>query len=329
MKKPILIGLMAIFTLISHAQTNIIQLEYAIDTDDGVGANTLLTIAAGADITASIVADMPASIANGNHKVFIRTKDDNGRWSHTTRTNIHIVALQSQNNIVMAEYALDNDPSYGVATTFSINPQEEDILQAFLAQIPSDTPIGYHKLYGRVKDTYGNWSQSFRRNIQVVDDESPTVLEIEYFFENDPEFANATIVAIDNPQADGSWTFEVPYPPGPYDFNDVLYVRVKDTNSRWSHTSILDRIDPNLSIGQVTDNSLVTVFPNPFSEKVQFKIPDHIDLQGLSIYNLSGQVLLRSKQVNHSIALSELSSGMYLLKLDTNQGSSTYKIVKQ
>ncbi|MEZ4792219.1 MAG: T9SS type A sorting domain-containing protein [Gelidibacter sp.] len=328
MKKIIFIHLMSIFSLVSFAQTNATQIEYAIDTDTGVGLNTLLNITQGVDITESILASIPANTSVGYHKLFVRIKDENGQWSHTVRKNIQVVPPQVSAMVVEGEYLLDADSSYGTATPFNINPQTEDITQAFLAQVPANTPIGYHKLYGRVKDSYGKWSQTFRKNIQVVDNGVPTVVEIEYFFGSDPEFGNASAVAIANPQVDGSWTFTVPYPAGPYNLNDVLFVRAKDSKNEWSQTTILDEVDPNLSIGQMDGLTGVSVFPNPFNETLYLKLPEQMTLHSIEIYALSGQLMYRSTEQITQFQLNNLSSGFYLLKLDTNQGVGTYKLIK-
>lgn len=329
MKKIILIYFLALCSFVNVAQTDVTQIEYAIDIDAGVGSNTLLNIMSGENITENILANIPENTATGYHKLFFRTKGNNGRWSQTVRKNIQIIAPQTQNVAIEGEYLLDIDPSYGMANTFTINPQTENITQAFLAQIPANTPIGYHKLYGRIKDSNGNWSQTFRKNIQVVANEIPVVIAIEYFFSGDPEFGNANPVTINISEANGSWTFIVPYPNGPYNLSDTLYVRAKDNNGKWSQTAVLDEVDPNLSINQLQNIAGVRVFPNPFYDSLKLKMPDEVSLNSVELYNLSGQLVYRSIQQITLLYLNELTSGLYLLKLNTNQGIGMYKIIKQ
>lgn len=327
MKTQLLNILLGIAMVIGHAQ-NVTQLEYAIDVDNGVGLNTLVSVSSGNDITASITASIPGNTSIGNHKLYIRTKDENNKWSQTIRRNIQIVATQTQNNVVMGEYLLDTDPAYANAVSFNINPQETDITQAFMAQIAANATIGYHKLYGRVKDTYGNWSHTFRKNIQVVNDEVLNVVAIEYFFGTDPEYGNATTIVLPNPQTDGSWNFNVPYPAGNYDFNDVLYVRAKDNNDLWSITTVLDAVDPNLSVSNFQNNDLVKVFPNPFKNELFIKGSDALVINHLKITNLTGQEVYSTHDNARAINLSTLNAGMYILRLETDKGNASYKIIK-
>ncbi len=97
---------------------------------------------------------------------------------------------------------------------------------------------GFHKLYGRFRDTYGNWSQTFRRNIEVIKDENNQVINGEYFFKTDNGFGNCSPVVFATPSADGTFTFIIPAAQVPANA-DTLFVRVRDDiESRWSLTRL-------------------------------------------------------------------------------------------
>lgn len=70
------------------------------------------------------------------------------------------------------------------------------------------------------------------------------------------EFGKGNIFNIEDPNSNGSLLFNVPYPEGDYDFNDVLYVRVKTANGLWSQTTILDLIDPDLAVDKLANNTI-------------------------------------------------------------------------
>ena len=171
---------------ISYPQEEITQAEYFLDADNGVGLNTKIDIESDIDITENIVANIPSSTPLGYHKLYIRTKDALGNWSQTTRKNIEVFPQETENAVVMGEFYLDTDPSFNSGVAFEISSQSEDVMQDFIAEITDDIPTGYHKLYGRVKDPYGNWSQTFRKNIEVVTNQDlQDIVEIEYFFGDD------------------------------------------------------------------------------------------------------------------------------------------------
>jgi len=61
---------------------NVVAIEYAVDSDPGIGSGTLVTVSPSASIMESII--VPAdTLQEGNHKIFIRAKDSNGYWGIT------------------------------------------------------------------------------------------------------------------------------------------------------------------------------------------------------------------------------------------------------
>ena len=80
-------------------------------------------------------------------------------------------------------------------------------------------------------------------------------------------------------------------------------------------------------------NILLNIFPNPTSEMVTVRIENTNEFKDgiLRLYMPNGQ-LLREYPVNSpefTIDLSNYVKGVYLLKLQINQHSDTWKIVKQ
>jgi Leucine-rich repeat (LRR) protein len=71
-----------IFTVIKDV-TNIIGIEYAIDTDPGPGSATYVAISPALNIVENFVIPLD-TVAEGNHKIFFRTKDGSGNWSLTS-----------------------------------------------------------------------------------------------------------------------------------------------------------------------------------------------------------------------------------------------------
>ena len=92
----------------------------------------------------------------------------------------------------------------------------------------------------------------------------------------------------------------------------------------------LEMID---NVGEiVADNDIISVFPNPSSGdvKVVFNqtMLDGITSYGITLYGVAGQVILNTNSINElENALNGLSAGIYTVKVDTNNGNQTVKIV--
>ncbi len=64
----------------SNALPIITQLEYFIDNDPGYGVATAVSFSIGSEIQKTMMINL-YSLSNGEHKIFIRAKDQNGNWS--------------------------------------------------------------------------------------------------------------------------------------------------------------------------------------------------------------------------------------------------------
>lgn len=235
--KKILAMLFSTVTLMAAAQdTSVIKMEYFVDTDPGVGHATSMNVPASADVTFPFTVNL-TGYSTGYHKLYIRTRDNLGRWSLTAKRNIEVLPAQTQNNVVSGEYFIDQDPGFGAGTPINVSTPDTMVFQSFTATL-SGLAEGFHKLYGRFRDTYGNWSQTFRRNIEVIKDENNEVVNGEYFFKTDNGFGNCSPVVFATPSADGTFTFNIPAAQIPANA-DTLFVRVRDDmESRWSLTRL-------------------------------------------------------------------------------------------
>lgn len=235
--KKILAMLFSTVTLMAAAQdTSVIRMEYFVDTDPGVGHATSMNVPASADVTFPFTVNL-TGYSTGYHKLYIRTRDNLGRWSLTAKRNIEVLPAQTQNSVVSGEYFIDQDPGFGAGTPINVSTPDTMVFQSFTSTL-SGLAEGFHKLYGRFRDTYGNWSQTFRRNIEVIKDENNQVVNGEYFFKTDNGFGNCSPVVFATPSADGTFTFNIPAAQIPANA-DTLFVRVRDDmESRWSLTRL-------------------------------------------------------------------------------------------
>lgn len=82
-----------------------------------------------------------------------------------------------------------------------------------------------------------------------------------------------------------------------------------------------------VDISDITMNENALIFPNPTTNDIN--INSESDIQMVEIYNLQGQRVAAKNGNVRTLNVSELSNGMYLLKVTTEKGVSTYKISKQ
>jgi len=84
-----------------------------------------------------------------------------------------------------------------------------------------------------------------------------------------------------------------------------------------------------LVLGKLELNtSLITTFPNPFSDLLQIESANYI--QRINVYNSSGQLILVKKNIGTRFSLPghELKSGYYHLQIETQFGCSFVRVIK-
>ena len=92
----ILVVLAACTWQISTAQ-NVTQVEYFFDSDPGFGNGTQVTVTPSTNIVSLAFNANVASLSNGMHMLFVRSKDANGAWSITNSMSIAKVQPVSAN----------------------------------------------------------------------------------------------------------------------------------------------------------------------------------------------------------------------------------------
>ena len=78
------------------------------------------------------------------------------------------------------------------------------------------------------------------------------------------------------------------------------------------------------------DLANLSIYPNPVSDKLNINYKENIS--NLTVYDLSGRSVksLTTNNSNNSIDVSDLKSGTYLLRIETeNKNVSTVKFIKK
>ncbi len=148
---------------------NITQAEYFYDVDPGFGNGTAFGISPQAqDITQAI--SLPtAGLNKGFHRLYIRVKDANSKWSITS-TNLFyyesIVTTPALADLITVEWFWNTDPGFGNANKITLPPGNNGQLTDFVFNVP--VPSAYsntlQNFYVRTVDA--NWSLT---TVKLVD----------------------------------------------------------------------------------------------------------------------------------------------------------------
>ena len=96
-------------------------------------------------------------------------------------------------------------------------------------------------------------------------------------------------------------------------------------------TSFSDKLVVMISIGTVNIDDVtfedMVIFPNPTSNVIN--INSESNIQQVELYNLQGQRVAMEMGNVKTLSMSELSAGMYILKVTTDNGTTTYKVSKR
>ena len=157
------------------AAQNIIAAEYFIDSDPGMGAGTAITITPGVNLNNINASINTASLTSGTHRLYIRTKNQEGRWSLSNIKDFLVdmdfpypTAPSAPQNIIAAEYFIDTDPGMGSGTSISITPGL-NIANQNITINTAGKSNGNHLLYIRTKNQEGRWSLSAIRQFNISD----------------------------------------------------------------------------------------------------------------------------------------------------------------
>jgi len=152
------------YPMAPSAAENIVAAEYFIDTDPGLGSGIAVPVAPNTTISNIALQANTAGLTVGVHRIYLRTKNNEGRWSLTNLSSFTVDqnyaypdAPPAPGAIVAAEYFIDTDPGTGSGTAIAITPGTD--INAISATVnTASLANGQHFLYIRTKNAEGAWS---------------------------------------------------------------------------------------------------------------------------------------------------------------------------
>ncbi len=269
------------------AQPNITRVEYFFNTDPGMGNGNPIPISPSANVANITTPINIAGLAPGLHTLFIRSRNTDGKWSITNRSQILIKPnIAAPVAINKMEYFFDADPGAGLGTNIPINSAID--LSNQIAPVNIDAlGDGLHILFIRSRNADGKWSIT-NRSMILIKKASPgtNITAVEYFIDTDPGTGNATPLAL-NPQNPLA-TFAAPVNISGLAVGDHrLFIRSRNAQGKWSITNnILFPISataatPYINVTAVTKKQLCAsdFFVLSFDAKGSFNAGNQFTIQ--------------------------------------------------
>ncbi|MCD6066085.1 MAG: choice-of-anchor protein [Bacteroidetes bacterium] len=220
-------------TPVSAPQALITGLEYFVDSDPGFGNGTFVSTPASADVVDfSFAANLPM-LGSGIHMLYVRSKDNSGQWS-LTNEHVFVKTFLNTPDIVSAEYFIDTDPGFGLASAIPVIPDDSIPALTFNADV-TGLNNGIHTLYVRTKDSNGLWSLTNKHVFVKMFLGSPSIVSAEYFVDSDPGFGMGTAIPLTANDTIPALNFTADVT-GLNSGLHTLYVRTKDSNGQWNLT---------------------------------------------------------------------------------------------
>ncbi len=336
---PVVTNVIIVESTTTPTPVSLIQAEYFWDADPGEGSATpLLAIDGNFNSAFEKVAVAGLNAPSvGFHKFSIRVKDNQGIWSPAFTNIVNVGATTSPIPVSLsqAEYFWDTDPGEGnaiplLATDGNFNSAFEKVAVTGL-NAPS---TGMHKFSIRKKDNQGVWSPVFTNVVNVGSTTTPIPISLsqaEYFWDTDPGEGSGTAFLATDGNFDSAFekiqktAIPIVNPVGLHIFN----VRVKDNSGVWSPVFKNAIFIETVLTNNTFTFSKVIVYPNPVKDILNLSFDKEIT--NVSILTLLGQEVL-NKDINANegtIDTSNLASGTYLVKVTSNDGIKTLKIIKE
>ncbi len=168
--------------------------------------------------------------------------------------------------------------------------------------------------------TFQPITSSHDYRIEIVDGE-----QINYYFDNinlpfetaDPEGSNGYITYKIKPKS----TVQIGDT-----FENTAYIYF-DFNLPIVTNTVVTTVVDELSV-DVFDFSRIKIYPNPVSDQLNIELPDNLNLNSIDLFDIKGK-RLKSFKNQTDLDLSDMQKGIYILKLETDQGSFHHKVIKQ
>ncbi len=102
-----------------------------------------------------------------------------------------------------------------------------------------------------------------------------------------------------------------------------------NTNIAGAQSSLSIPISANIvtSLGEITLENQISIFPNPSHHNVTISLPSTIQILKIEIYNQAGQLIKSDFTKDNQLNIEKIKSGLYFTKIQTTKGIVTKKLM--
>ncbi len=227
--------LAVLLPLVASAKT-IQKAEYFFNNDPGFGNGTPIEVSAEASLELDLAIAIPDTLPDGINTLYLRFQDSEQHWSLThSRAFIKYGASIEGSKIDHIEYFFDSDPGFGLGHSLPVEEASGEVLIDFNIDM-SGLEKGFHTLYIRPRNKYGQWGISTTRVFYLRETASAhdvLIDYVEYFIDTDPGYGNGISVPFTPAVSISELDFEADIS-GLSMGEHTLHVRAKNTNEVWS-----------------------------------------------------------------------------------------------
>ncbi len=340
--------------VINNTVPNIATAEYYVDSDPGFGSGTAFTVSPQGQTIIQNFNFAATSLTRGLHRLYIRIKDANGKWSLTSTALFYyetVLPVPPTDQFVKLEWFWTTDPGFGNATAVSIPPGNNGQITNFAFNVPVDGSFGGTKknLYIRILD---DWSLT---TVRVVDF-TGTVLPVTLLEFTAQAQQNIVMAKWSTLQELNSDYFEVEHSTDGINFKKIGRVNAAGNSSTLKAYSLphndpvtganyyrLKQVDKNghfeySPIVKILFNGIkgtIVAYPNPVSDILNITVPQTLqnDKAVLQLFDARGSLLLQKTITDKrtEILMGAFAAGNYslLIRDKNNDVVDRRTIVKQ
>jgi len=88
-------------------------------------------------------------------------------------------------------------------------------------------------------------------------------------------------------------------------------------------TTVVDNLD-----AASFDFNQIKIFPNPVNDQLNIELPNNLNLNSMELLNIQGK-RVKTFENQSELDVSDVQKGVYILRLETDQGTFNQKLIKE